>query len=147
MNIGQISKQTGISSKMIRYYEQIGLLDLAKRSASGYRIYYEQDLKTLNFLKHARDLGFSSEQMKELLSLWKNTERQSAEVKQLTLKHIDVLNQKIAQLQSMVNLLQASANHCTGDHQANCTILENIEFGCLHDNHDNIIADQKISSV
>ena len=89
MNIGQASKLSGISSKMIRYYEQIGLLDSAKRSASGYRIYSEQDLKTLSFIKHARDLGFSSEQMKELLGLWKNADRQSAEVKQLTLKHIE----------------------------------------------------------
>jgi len=120
MNIGQVSKKTGISSKMIRYYEQIGLLNLAKRSTSGYRIYSEQDLKTLNFLKHARDLGFSSEQMKELLLLWKNTERHSAEVKQLTLQHIHSLNQKIAQLQAMVDLLQASANHCSGNEHADC---------------------------
>jgi len=129
MNIGQVSKKTGISSKMIRYYEQIGLLNLAKRSTSGYRIYSEQDLKTLNFLKHARDLGFSSEQMKELLLLWKNTERHSAEVKQLTLQHIHSLNQKIAQLQAMVDLLQASANHCSGNEHADCAILNNIEQG------------------
>jgi len=129
MNIGQASKQSGISTKMIRYYEQIGLLSAAKRSASGYRIYTEQDLKTLIFLKHARVLGFSSEQMKELLSLWKNTGRQSAEVKQLTLKHIETLNQKIVQLQEMVNLLQASADHCSGDQQADCAILKDIEQG------------------
>ncbi len=129
MNIGQASKQCGISSKMIRYYEQIGLLGTAKRSASGYRIYSEQDLKTLSFLKHARDLGFSSEQMKELLSLWRNTGRQSAEVKQLTLQHIETLNQKIAQLQDMVNWLQSSADHCPGDHQADCVILKDIEQG------------------
>jgi len=129
MNIGQASKQSGISTKMIRYYEQIGLLSAAKRSASGYRIYTEQDLKTLIFLKHARVLGFSSEQMKELLSLWKNTGRQSAEVKQLTLKHIETLNQKIVQLQEMVNLLQTSADHCSGDQQADCAILKDIEQG------------------
>ena len=69
MNIGQASKHSGISAKMIRYYEEIGLLEAAQRSASGYRIYSETDLKTLNFLKHARELGFSSEQMKELISL------------------------------------------------------------------------------
>ncbi|WP_020558346.1 Cu(I)-responsive transcriptional regulator [Thiofilum flexile] len=129
MNIGQASKQSGISAKMIRYYEQIGLLDTAKRSLAGYRIYTEQDIKTLVFLRHARDLGFYSDQMKELLSLWKNTGRQSAEVKQLTLQHIDTLNEKIAQLQDMVNWLQESADHCAGDSQADCTILKNIEQG------------------
>ena len=129
MNIGQASKQTGISSKMIRYYEEIGLLETAKRSASGYRMYSVQDLKTLNFIRHARDLGFSSEQMKELICLWKNTDRHSAEVKQLTLKHIAELNQKIAQLQDMVNLLQQSAQHCAGDQQADCAILKHIEQG------------------
>ena len=134
MNIGQVSKQSGISSKMIRYYEQIGLLDAAKRASSGYRVYSDQDLKTLNFIRHARDLGFSSEQMKELLSLWKNTERQSAEVKQLTLQHIQVLNEKIAQLQAMVNLLQHSANHCSGNEQADCAILKNIELGVVEEN-------------
>ena len=95
MNIGQASKHSGISAKMIRYYEEIGLLEAAQRSASGYRIYSETDLKTLNFLKHARELGFSSEQMKELISLWKNTDRHSAEVKALTVKHIAELKQKL----------------------------------------------------
>lgn len=129
MNIGQVSKQTGISTKMIRYYEQIGLLGIAKRSDSGYRIYSEQDVKTLSFIRNARDLGFSSEQMKELLSLWKNTGRHSAEVKQLALKHIENLNHKITQLQEMVNLLQTSADHCSGDDQADCAILNNLEQG------------------
>ena len=127
MNIGKVSKQSGISTKMIRYYEQIGLLNIAKRSHSGYRIYDEQDIRTLSFIKHARDLGFSSEQMKELLSLWKNTGRQSAEVKQLTLQHIANLQQKIAQLQDMVNWLQHSVAHCAGNHEAECAILNDIE--------------------
>lgn len=131
MNIGQVSKQSGISNKMIRYYEQIGLLNAAKRATSGYRVYSEDDLKTLNFIRHARDLGFSSEQIKELLSLWKNTERQSAQVKQLTLQHIHVLNDKIAHLQAMVDLLQQSANCCLDNEQADCAILKNIELGCV----------------
>lgn len=102
MNIGQAAKSSGISAKMIRYYESIGLLNSAQRTDAGYRVYSEADVKTLSFLRHARDLGFSSEQMKELLGLWKNTDRQSAEVKQLALKHIETLNQKIADLQAMV---------------------------------------------
>lgn len=129
MNIGQASKHSGISAKMIRYYEEIGLLEAAQRSASGYRIYSETDLKTLNFLKHARELGFSSEQMKELISLWKNTDRHSAEVKALTVKHIAELKQKIAHLQEIVNILQASADDCCGDQQASCAILDHIEKG------------------
>ena len=129
MNIGQASERSGISPKMIRYYEQIGLLDTAKRSNSGYRIYSNQDIKNLCFLRQARDLGFSSKQMKELLNLWKNTDRQSADVKKLTLTHIETLNRKIAQLQDMVSLLQISADHCSGNENAECTILEDLEQG------------------
>lgn len=129
MNIGQASERSGISPKMIRYYEQIGLLDTAKRSNSGYRIYSNQDIKNLCFLRQARDLGFSSKQMKELLNLWKNTDRQSADVKKLTLTHIETLNRKIAQLQDMVSLLQISDDHCSGDENAECAILEDLEQG------------------
>lgn len=127
MNIGQASEQSGISPKMIRYYEQIGLLDTAKRSSSGYRMYSEQNIKNLCFLRQARDLGFSSKQMKDLLYLWKNTDRQSADVKKLTLTHIETLNQKIAQLQDIVSLLQISADHCSGDENADCAILKDLE--------------------
>lgn len=134
MNIGQISKQTGISSKMIRYYEEIGLIDAAKRTDSGYRIYTERDLKTLNFIRHARELGFSSEQMKELISLWKNTGRTSAEVKQLATKHIEQLNQKIQVMQEMVNSLQVSVSCCAGDTRPECSILEQIELGSSSEN-------------
>ena len=129
MNIGQASERSGISPKMIRYYEQIGLLDTAKRSNSGYRIYSNQDIKNLCFLRQARDLGFSSKQMKEWLNLWKNTDRQSADVKKLTLTHIETLNRKIAQLQDMVSLLQISADHCSGNENAECAILEDLEQG------------------
>ena len=129
MNIGQASERSGISPKMIRYYEQIGLLDTAKRSNSGYRIYSNQDIKNLCFLRQARDLGFSSKQMKELLNLWKNTDRHSADVKKLTLTHIETLNRKIAQLQDMVSLLQISADHCSGNENAECAILEDLEQG------------------
>ncbi|WOE32383.1 MULTISPECIES: Cu(I)-responsive transcriptional regulator [unclassified Acinetobacter] len=129
MNIGQVAQQSGISRKMIRYYEQIGLLDSVKRSDAGYRIYCEQDVKILSFLKHARELDFSSEQMKALLSLWKNPQRQSVEVKQLALQHIAALKQKIDQLQQMVDWLQHSVDHCSGDHRADCAILNHLEQG------------------
>lgn len=129
MNIGQVAKQSGISAKMIRYYEDIGLIEAAKRSDAGYRIYTVQDLKTLGFIKHARELGFSSEQMKELISLWRNTGRSSAEVKQLASQHIQALNQKIQSLQDMVNALEQSVAHCAGDHRPECSILNHLEKG------------------
>lgn len=129
MNIGQAAKASGISAKMIRYYESIGLLNNAQRTDAGYRIYSEADIKTLSFLRHARDLGFSSEQMKDLLGLWKNQSRQSVEVKALALKHIQTLNQKIADLQAMVEILQQSVDGCAGNDQADCTILNQIETG------------------
>ncbi|MGE8654297.1 Cu(I)-responsive transcriptional regulator [Acinetobacter sp. YH12227] len=132
MNIGQAAKSSGISAKMIRYYESIGLLNSAQRTDAGYRVYSEADVKTLSFLRHARDLGFSSEQMKELLGLWKNTDRQSAEVKQLALKHIETLNQKIADLQAMVQILQNSVDGCAGNEQAECNILNQIEKGVVN---------------
>ena len=132
MNIGQAAKSSGISAKMIRYYESIGLLNSAQRTDAGYRLYSEADVKTLSFLRHARDLGFSSEQMKELLGLWKNTDRHSAEVKQLALKHIETLNQKIADLQAMVQILQNSVDGCAGNEQAECNILNQIEKGVVN---------------
>lgn len=135
MNIGQAAKASGISAKMIRYYESIGLLNNAQRTDAGYRVYSEADIKTLSFLRHARDLGFSSEQMKDLLGLWKNQSRQSVEVKALALKHIQTLNQKIADLQAMVEILQQSVDGCAGSDQADCTILNQIETGmaeCCH---------------
>ncbi|WP_180160301.1 Cu(I)-responsive transcriptional regulator [Acinetobacter sp. YH12054] len=135
MNIGQAAKASGISAKMIRYYESIGLLNNAQRTNAGYRVYSEADIKTLSFLRHARDLGFSSEQMKDLLGLWKNQSRQSVEVKALALTHIQTLNQKIADLQAMVEILQQSVDGCAGNDQADCTILNQIETGmaeCCH---------------
>lgn len=135
MNIGQAAKISGISAKMIRYYESIGLLTSAQRTEAGYRIYSDADVKILSFLRHARDLGFSSEQMKELLGLWKNEERHSAEVKQLALKHIHTLNQKIADLQAMVEILQQSVDGCAGNEQADCNILNQIEKGIAESCH------------
>ena len=133
MNIGQAAKQSGISAKMIRYYEDIGLLPASKRTDAGYRMYSEDNIKTLKFIQHSRELGFSTEQMKELMSLWKNEGRQSAEVKQLTQKHIDALNQKIADLQAMVSALQQSVDCCAGNQQAECEILNQLEQGAVHE--------------
>ncbi|PVZ82038.1 Cu(I)-responsive transcriptional regulator [Serratia sp. S1B] len=127
MNIGQVAKQTGLSSKMIRYYEEVGLLPNIQRTSAGYRVYNTQDLQALRFIRHARTLDFSVEQIKELLSLWRNQSRQSAEVKQLALAHIQQLQQRIAALQNMVEILQHTADCCAGNETADCPILEQIE--------------------
>ena len=129
MNIGQVAKHSGISAKMIRYYEDIGLIEPVKRSNAGYRIYTAQDLKTLGFIKHARELGFASEQIKELLSLWRDTGRSSAEVKQLASQHMQTLTAKIQSLQDMLQVLQQSVACCAGDHRPECSILNQLENG------------------
>ncbi|WP_312309592.1 Cu(I)-responsive transcriptional regulator [Acinetobacter variabilis] len=144
MNIGQAAKRSGISAKMIRYYEDIGLLPNPKRSDSGYRVYSEDDIKTLSFIQHARELGFSSEQMKELLGLWLNDARHSSDVKQLAQKHIELLQQKISDMQNMMKILQQSVAQCAGDEQSDCQILKQIEQGVSHGKtaHTPIKADQ-----
>ena len=135
MNIGQAAKRSGISAKMIRYYEDIGLLPAPKRSDAGYRVYTDADIKTLSFIQHARELGFSSEQMKELLGLWLNSSRRSSEVKQLAQKHIQFLQQKIANMQHMLVILQQSVEECADNEQSDCQILKQIEQGVVPEQH------------
>ncbi|MEB3753930.1 Cu(I)-responsive transcriptional regulator [Acinetobacter sp. MD2(2019)] len=129
MNIGEVAQLTGLSSKMIRYYETMGLLPNIERSAAGYRIYSAQDIKSLQFIAHARELDFSVAQIKELLALWRNQSRQSAEVKQLALQHIYQLEKRIAELQAMLAILKQTAACCDGGEMAECPILEQIELG------------------
>ncbi|WGJ92925.1 Cu(I)-responsive transcriptional regulator [Achromobacter mucicolens] len=130
MNIGQAAKQSGISAKMIRYYESIGLIGPAVRTDSGYRVYTDQDLHTLRFVRRARDLGFSVEQMNELLALWKDRSRASADVKRIALEHVDELERKAESLREMAATLKHLAQHCHGDERPDCPILENL--GCSH---------------
>ena len=130
MNIGQAAKQSGISAKMIRYYESIGLIGPAVRTDSGYRVYTEQDLHTLRFVRRARDLGFSVEQMNELLALWKDRSRASADVKRIALEHVQELERKAEALREMADTLKHLAHHCHGDDRPDCPILENL--GCPH---------------
>ena len=129
MNIGAASVASGISAKMIRYYESIGLLVPAGRSAAGYRLYSGQDVHRLRFIRRARDLGFSLEQIAELLALWADSGRQSGDVKALAQQHIDALQQRIAELQSMVNTLGALVSCCSGDSRPDCPILEDMAAG------------------
>lgn len=126
MNIGQAAQETGVSAKMIRYYESISLLKPSARSQAGYRIYTPQDLHALHFIKRSRTLGFSLEQIRELLSLWQNDQRASADVKRIALAHVTDLNVRIAELTEMRDTLQRLAGSCHGDNQPDCPILQNL---------------------
>lgn len=129
MNIGQAAKSSGLSAKMIRYYESIGLLQAATRTDSGYRLYGKDDLHTLAFIKRSRDLGFSLEEVGKLLTLWQDRDRASADVKALARQHIVELNQKIEELAGLRDTLQDLVEHCQGDHRPDCPILKNLESG------------------
>ncbi|CAD5198769.1 Cu(I)-responsive transcriptional regulator [Pseudomonas sp. FEN] len=129
MNIGQAARQSGLSAKMIRYYEAIGLLKVASRTDSGYRLYSEQDLHTLAFIKRSRDLGFSLEEVGKLLTLWQDRQRASADVKALARRHIDELNHKIEELAGLRDTLQDLVEHCHGDHRPDCPILKDLASG------------------
>ncbi len=126
MNIGQASQATGISAKMIRYYESIGLIGPANRSEGGYRVYNERDLHALRFVRRARDLGFSVEQMNELLALWRDRSRASADVKRIALEHVEQLERKAEALQQMADTLRHLAKHCHGDDRPDCPIIEDL---------------------
>lgn len=123
MNIGEASKASGVSAKMIRYYEQIGLVPRAGRTSSGYRVYSDADVHRLHFIRRARDLGFSVAEIGELLDLWGDSSRQSGDVKRLAQAHIAELQQKIASLQQMSETLQTLIDCCAGDDRPDCPIL------------------------
>ncbi|HEX7749395.1 MAG TPA: Cu(I)-responsive transcriptional regulator [Bordetella sp.] len=127
MNIGQAAQATGISAKMIRYYESIGLIVPAGRTAAGYRTYTEQDLHTLRFVRRARGLGFSVEQMHELLALWRDRKRASSDVKRVALQHVEELERKAAELQQMADTLKHLARNCYGNDRPECPIIEELE--------------------
>ena len=122
MNIGQAAKFSGVSAKMIRYYEQIGLIPKAVRTDAGYRNYSAADAHTLRFIRSARDLGFSVEQIAELLVLWRDRDRVSGVVKALALSHVAGLRAKIAELQSMAQTLEHLCDHCHGNDRPDCPI-------------------------
>ncbi|MBX8812502.1 Cu(I)-responsive transcriptional regulator [Ochrobactrum sp. MR34] len=127
MNIGQAAKASGVSAKMIRYYEQIGLVPVADRTSAGYRDYSNTDVHMLRFIRRARDMGFSVAEISDLLSLWRDDSRKSAEVKQMAQGHIDELAIKIKALQDMSNTLTMLVNACQGDHRPHCPILKRLE--------------------
>jgi Cu(I)-responsive transcriptional regulator len=135
MNIGQAAKASGISAKMIRYYETIDLVPKAGRTEGGYRDYSPSDVHRLRFIRRARDLGFSLEQVRELLKLWGDKRRSSANVKKVALEHITELEMRAAQLDDMIRTLRHLADACEGNHRPDCPIIEELESGQAHCHH------------
>lgn len=127
MNIGALAEESGVSAKLIRHYESIGLIAKASRSESGYRQYQKQDVQFLRFIRRARTLGFSMKEIKQLLGLWKNKSRASADVKKLATKHLEELELKIQELQDMAGQLRHLAKTCHGDGRPDCPILKELE--------------------
>ena len=125
-NIGEASALSGVSAKMIRHYESIGLIPPASRTFANYRLYSEADLHRLRFIKRSRSLGFSMQQIEQLLGLWNDPHRASSEVKRIAGEHIDALAQKIAEMQAMQRTLQDLAHHCHGDRRPDCPILDDL---------------------
>ena len=127
MNIGQASAASGVSAKMIRHYEDIGLTRSPARTPANYRTYSDSDVHVLRFIRRARTLGFGVADIRQLLGLWQNKSRPSASVKKIAGRHIDELERKIAELQAMARTLQHLSRHCHGDHRPECPILDELE--------------------
>lgn len=129
MNIGQAARASGVTAKMIRYYESIGLITPADRTDSNYRVYGTDDIHTLRFIKRARTLGFSMDETAALLGLWQDKSRASADVKAIATNHIAELERKIVELQEMADTLKHLAHCCSGDDRPNCPILTQLADG------------------
>jgi Cu(I)-responsive transcriptional regulator len=127
MNIGQAAAATGVSTKMIRHYEGIGLLPEAARTEAGYRQYSERDIHMLRFIRHARDLGFSLEVIRELLGLWQNRRRSSRQVKALAEAQIAQIDRKLAELQGVHATLAHLVQGCHGDDRPDCPIIDTLQ--------------------
>lgn len=126
MNIGQASKRSGVSQRMIRHYETIGLIPKAARRDSGYRDYDDNDVHTLSFIRRARDLGFPINEIAQLLALWQDRSRTSADVKALALARASELKRKEQEIQAMRRSLEQLARNCHGDGRPDCPILEDL---------------------
>jgi len=135
VNIGEAARRSGVSAKMLRHYESLGLLGAVYRSDSGYRQYTPADVHTLRFIKRSRDLGFSMAEIGELVNLWQNRSRASASVKRIAQKHVDELSARIAAMQAMQRTLQDLLLHCHGDARPDCPILDDLaghSDACCH---------------
>lgn len=126
MNIGEAARASGVTAKMIRYYESVGLLEPVGRTVSGYRVYGQEEVHALRFVRQARRLGFLVEDIRKLLALWRDRSRASAEVKEIALEHVGELDRRIAELTEMRDTLAHLATHCHGDERPDCPILEKL---------------------
>jgi MerR family transcriptional regulator, copper efflux regulator len=129
MNIGQAAAESGVSAKMLRYYESTGLIPTAERTEAGYRVYDAADVNTLRFIRRAREFGLSMERIKLLVSLWQDHARPSRDVKRIATEHVQELRAKIAELTAMCDALDALADACHGDQRPDCPILRDLEAG------------------
>jgi len=127
MHIGKVAQASGMSAKMIRYYEDVGLMAPVARSTAGYRRYSEANVHTLRFIQRARSLGFSVAEIQDLLELWRNHTRKSADVKRLAQQHVATLDERIDRLRQMRDTLQFLMDGCAGDDRPDCPILRGLQ--------------------
>lgn len=128
-NIGETAKASGVSAKMIRHYEAIGLIGEAVRTDAGYRVYRQRDIEVLRFIHRSRELGFSLEQIRTLLALWQDKHRASKDVRDMARVHIAELDRKIADMQAMKRTLETLSTKCHGDDRPECPILDDLSLG------------------
>ncbi len=138
MNIGEAAKASGVSAKMIRYYESIHLIPTAGRTGSGYRVYSATEVQMLRFIRRSRDLGFPVEKIEELLALWRDRTRHSADVKRLATDQIDGLERKVHEMQAMIDTLRHLADACCGDDRPDCPILADLGQGMANGLDDKV---------
>jgi MerR family copper efflux transcriptional regulator len=129
MNIGEVAKRAGLNSRTIRFYESIGLISQPDRASSGYRDYAEKDVHQLRFVASARALGFSVEEIRQLLALYDDRERSSSDVKRLVLHHVEEIDRKMQELAAMRRTLLHLAERCHGDQRPECPILDELSSG------------------
>lgn len=126
MNIGEAARQSGVSAKMIRHYESLGLIR-PERRPNNYRHYGPREVAVLRFIRHARELAFPLAEVKRLLALWQDPSRQSAEVQRIALGHVEALEEKARSLQAVAASLRHLARHCHGDSRPDCPIIDHLE--------------------